>query len=277
MSLRSDLDLATTLARAAGAAIVAVRADARDNPSAKGDDSPVTAADLAADAVIRDGLTGSGDVVVTEESWGDRPMPPGGRVWIIDPLDGTSDFVAGTADYVVQVGLVVDGVPRLGVLMQPETGIVWRGVVDGDDSLAERIDVDGTVTRVAATHALPPRPRIAVSVSHPSAVVDFITGELGADVIGVGSVGLKIAAIIDGRADAYVTGSRRIKIWDTAAPAAAVIAAGGIISGLSGRALSYTGALAHDDGVFARSPAADGLKTKLDDAVARFRGRENRK
>jgi 3'(2'), 5'-bisphosphate nucleotidase len=270
--LTATLELATRLAREAGDAILAVRHSARESPSHKGDSSPVTAADLAADAVICAGLAAdaSADVVVTEESWGARPMPPSGHVWVIDPLDGTSDFVAGTADYVVQIALVIDGVPRVGVIMQPETGLVWRGVVDDRDgvSFAERIDSDGTVTRLSVKDApLPQRPRVAVSVSHPSAVVSAITDAIGADVVGIGSVGLKIGAIIDGRVDAYVTDSRHIKVWDSAAPAAVITAAGGVISGLSGGAIDYRGALAHDDGVFARIPAASVLQGDIDDVV----------
>jgi 3'(2'), 5'-bisphosphate nucleotidase len=270
----ADLARATRLARAAAAAIVDVTEGARRDPSLKADDSPVTAADLAADGVIRAGLTDTGDVVVTEESWGERPLPARGRVWIVDPLDGTSDFVAGRADYVVQIALVEDGVPRVGVLCHPPTGTMWRGVVDGDATMCERLDGDTTTAlRLLARTPLPPRPRVCVSVSHPSAVVDFIGDVLGADVVGVGSVGLKIGAIVDGRADLYVSGSRRIKVWDTAAPAAVVAAAGGSMTGLSGAPLRYDGDIRHDDGVAAFSPAALAIRPAIDDAVRQFRDR----
>jgi 3'(2'), 5'-bisphosphate nucleotidase len=104
-------------------------------------------------------------------------------------------------------------------------------------------------------------------------VVDFIGDVLGADVVGVGSVGLKIGAIVDGRADLYVSGSRRIKVWDTAAPAAVVAAAGGSMTGLSGAPLRYDGDVRHDDGVAAFSPAALAIRPAIDDAVRRFRDR----
>jgi 3'(2'), 5'-bisphosphate nucleotidase len=270
-----DLTLATSLARAAAAAIVDVTASARRDPSRKADDSPVTPADLAADGVIRAGLAGSGDLIVTEETWSDRALPSSGRVWIVDPLDGTSDFVAGRADYVVQIALVEDGVPRVGVLCHPPSGTVWRGVVDGAASLCERIDDATTTTlRLSATTPLPARPRVCVSVSHPSAVVDFIGDVLGADVVGVGSVGLKIGAIVDGRADLYLSGSRRIKVWDTAAPAAVLAAAGGTMTSLSGRPLRYDGDVRHDDGVAAFSPAALAIRPAIDDAVRRFRDQQ---
>ena len=270
----ADLARATRLACAAATAIVEVTEEARRVPSQKADHSPVTAADLAADRVIRAGLADTGDVVVTEETWDDRPLPATGRVWIVDPLDGTSDFVAGRDDYVVQVALIEDGVARVGGLCHPPTGTVWRGISDGAASMCERIDdTRTTALRLLPTTPLPQRPRVCVSMSHPSAVVDFIGGVLGADVLGVGSVGLKIGAIVDGRADLYVSGSRRIKVWDTAAPAAVLAAAGGTMTSLSGTPLRYDGAIRHDDGVAAFSPAALAIRPAVDDAVRHFRDR----
>lgn len=268
----ADLALATTLARDAARAILDVKTEARATSQTKSDQSPVTLADLTADRLLRAGLAYTGDVVVTEESWTDTVMPREGRVWIIDPIDGTEDFVAGRADYVVQIGLVVDGVPVLGVLCQPETGLVWRGVVG--DGYCERLDGD-VVTRVSlpAQGRLDHPPRIAVSVSHPSAVVDFVVGELRGVVVPMGSVGLKIAAIVDGRADAYVTASRRIKVWDTCAPAAVLLAAGGLATTLSQRALRYDGDVVHDDGMCAwGAPARASLLPGLQDALRRFAG-----
>jgi 3'(2'), 5'-bisphosphate nucleotidase len=273
VTLLQDVELATRVAREAAVVIRHIRDEARQSSRAKADESPVTLADLAADRVVRDGLASTGDAVVTEETWSGEPMPDRGRVWVIDPIDGTEDFVRGTADYVVQVALVVDGTPRVGVVLQPETGLVWRGVVDGDRSRCERIDVDGTTTSLslATSGALAGAPRIAASVSHPSSFVAFVVGELGGVVIPRGSVGLKAALIVEGAADAYVTASRRIKVWDTAAPAALVLAAGGVVSGLGQRPLVYDGAVGHDDGVCMWSvPARQALRAPLADVIARF-------
>ncbi|MBM4281606.1 MAG: 3'(2'),5'-bisphosphate nucleotidase CysQ [Deltaproteobacteria bacterium] len=273
MDNHAALDLATGLARAAAGAILAVRADARRTVTSKSDASPVTAADLAADAVLRKGLAVTGDAIVTEETWVDAPMPPRGRVWVIDPIDGTEDFVRGTADYAIHIGLVVDGAPRLGVVLQPATGIAWRGVVGDDASVCERIDADGATTRLSlpASGPLAGPPRIAASVSHPSAFVDFVVGDLGGVVVPRGSVGLKAALIVEGKADAYVTASRRIKVWDTAAPAALLLAAGGAVSSLSQRPLVFDGPVGHDDGVcFWSRPARDALRAPLQDALVRF-------
>ena len=256
----AELDLATDLARTAAAAILEVKNSARATSQEKADHSPVTAADLAADRTIRAGLARFDDAVVTEETFTTGLLPARGRVWIVDPLDGTRDFVAGSADYVVQIALVVDGVPRLGVVCQPETGRLWRGVVDGDDTRCERIDVDAHVHRYArattktttkTTTTTTTRLRLAVSVSHPSPVIDALGLALDADLIARGSVGLKIAAILDDEADGYVTDSHHIKVWDTAAPAALMLAAGGSFTSLSSSPLRYDRDVAHDDGAAA--------------------------
>ncbi len=271
--MNADLEHATALTREAARAILDVKAEARASAMTKSDDSPVTAADLAADKILRAGLAVGGDTVVSEEAWKSDRMPVRGRVWVVDPIDGTEDFVRGTDDYVVQVGLVVDGRPVLGVVLQPATGKIWRAVVD--DGYVEVIDGDVT-TKLSLPQAgtLTSKPRLAVSVSHPSSLVDFVVAELGAVVVPVGSVGLKVGALVEGRADAYVTGSTRIKVWDTCAPVAILLAAGGVVSGLAQRPLPYDGAIVHDDGVCAWTrPAMTTLLPQLKAAIAKFRDR----
>ena len=270
MTLSADLDLATRLAVDAGRAILASRVEARAKPTWKSDESPVTVADLAADRVIREGLASRGDPMVTEETWRGATIGAHPRAWFVDPVDGTEDFIAGRADYCVQIGLCVDGRPALGVLHQPETGLTWRGLVH--QGLCEHIDARGTTHRRRVdTRGLPQRPRIAISVSHPSEVVDFIVGELCGVPVPKGSVGLKVGLIVDGEADAYLTASRRIKVWDTCGPAAVLLAAGGVVSSLVETPLTYDGPAAHDAGVCAWTPAARAaLMAKVAEAVARF-------
>lgn len=269
-SLAADLELATRLAVDAGRAIQAQQAEARAHPTLKSDESPVTAADLASDRVIREGLAGLGDPIVTEETWRGASIGKHARAWFVDPIDGTEDFIAGRPDYCVQIGLCVDGRPALGVLHQPATGCTWRALVA--EGLCEAIDARGvTHRRRVDTRGLPQRPRIAISVSHPSEVVDFIVEELGGVPVPKGSVGLKVGLIVDGEADAYLTASRRIKVWDTCGPAAVLLAAGGVVTSLREEPLSFEGAAAHDAGVCAWTPAARAaLLPSVQDAVARF-------
>ena len=270
-TLEPELALASTLAKEAGDAILAMRADAIGSSSLKSDESLVTAADLASDALIRGGLAATGDAIVSEETWKDGRIGKHPRAWFVDPIDGTSDFVRRNSDYVVQIGLCVDSAPALGVLYQPETGILWRGVVA--DRRCERVEAGGTLPRIVAGRALPARPRIAISVAHPSAVGDFVVQELGGVSVWRGSVGLKVALIVDDEADAYVTASQGIKVWDTCAPAAILLAAGGVVTTLAGAPLSYEGLVSHAGGVCMWTPAArDGLSSRVNEAVRRYRG-----
>jgi 3'(2'), 5'-bisphosphate nucleotidase len=249
-----------------------VRAEAIASSSLKADESPVTAADLAADAVIRAGLAATGDAIITEETWRDGDIGKHPRAWFVDPIDGTANFVKKSREYVVQIGLCVRGAPALGVIYQPETGLMWRGVVA--DRRCERVEAGAALPRTVAGRALPAVPRIAISVLDWSAVVDFVSRELGGVAVWRGSAGLKVALIVDDEADAYVTASRSIKLWDTCAPAAVLLAAGGAVTTLAGAPLSYEGPAAHAGGVCMWTPAArDGLLSRVDDAVRRFRGR----
>jgi 3'(2'), 5'-bisphosphate nucleotidase len=272
LTLEPELALASDLAKRAGQAILAVRAHAIAASSLKSDQSPVTVADLAADAVIRAGLAATGDVIVTEETWKGGDIGKHARAWFVDPIDGTEGFIEKSRDYVVQIGLCVHGAPALGVIYQPETGLLWRGVVP--DRRCERVEAGVALARTVAGRALPARPRIAISVTHPCAVGDFVSEELGGVAVWRGSAGLKVALIVDDEADAYVTASRSIKLWDTCAPAAVLLAAGGEVTTLAGSPISYEGPAAHAGGVCMWTPAArDGLLSRVDDVVRRFRGR----
>lgn len=146
-TLEPELALASDLAKKAGHAILAVRANAIASSSLKSDESSVTAADLAADAVIRGGLAATGDAIVTEETWKDGDIGKHPRAWFVDPIDGTEDFIKKSREYVVQIGLCVHGAPALGVVYQPETGLLWRGVVA--DRRCERVEAGGAVTTLA--------------------------------------------------------------------------------------------------------------------------------
>lgn len=268
-----DVDLAplVALARAAGRAILDVAELARGAPTMKSmEQGPVTEADLAADRVVREGLAAlfPDDTIVTEETWRvDRDVDATGRVWFVDPLDGTREFVDGRDEYAVMIGLVDDGTPTVGVVHQPETGVTWAG--DARRGCAFRIDDDGAWhARDLRGATAGPRLRVAVSRSHSSEVADAISEALDADVVLHGSVGLKAALLVDDVVDAYVSGSRRIKMWDTAGPAAIVAAAGGAFTALDGTPLAYRGPPAHGAGVRALSPAATGARARIDALLA---------
>ena len=255
---QKELDCALHLAEAAGKLILEKRSVALANVTQKsGNEGPVTEADLAADALISKGLRQrfASDVLVTEETWStDDDLPQASRVWCVDPLDGTSDFSRGGPDYVVMIGLCVDGQPTLGVVYHPVSETFWAGVnAPGGFKMAEKLHRGQTqklqVRPFRSEHAA-----VLVSRSHPSKTIDRMLQELGIkERITRGSVGLKGGAIAEGEADLYVSATNRIKVWDTCAPQAILEAAGGQLTGLLGGPLSYTEKAAHPVGICAAS------------------------
>ncbi len=128
----------------------------------KADGSPVTAADEAAEAVICDGLkrlAPSVPVISEEQAAHDRPNGRArGSYFLVDPLDGTKEFISGRDEYTVNIALVTDGAPILGIVTAPAAGIAWRGIVGRG---AERLAIAGgkASSAEADPHQAAPRPR----------------------------------------------------------------------------------------------------------------------
>ena len=174
----------TELVIRAGAAILAVNRGAM-KVDGKSDGSPVTEADLAADRVIADGLARLAPEIpsLSEERVHQATPPYRGCFFLIDPLDGTKEFVAGRNEFTVNIALVSAGKPLLGFVGAPALGLLWRGLVGHG---AERVSVtDGAITAVAPirTRPCPPRGKawtVAVSRSHgDNRTEGFIAGPTG--------------------------------------------------------------------------------------------------
>jgi 3'(2'), 5'-bisphosphate nucleotidase len=204
----------------------------------KGDLSPVTEADRAAEAILLAALArhAEGVPVVAEEEVAAGRIPDLGEAFfLVDPLDGTREFVRGGDDYTVNIGLVVAGSPILGLVLAPEQGRLWAGVVGG----AAWVESDnGTRTPLAVR---PPGDRLTVvaSKSHMNqATRDFLAAELpDAELVSVGS-SLKFCLLAQGTADYYPRLSPTSE-WDTAAGHAVLLAAGGHVDGPGGAPLGY--------------------------------------
>lgn len=231
----------TDLAIAAGNAILAVD-HRRAETSGKHDGSPVTEADLAADTIIVDGLRRLWPdipVISEERVAGEVAGEPGKELFfIVDPLDGTREFLTGHDDYTVNVALVADGRPLIGVVGAPALGLLWRGVVGRG---AERIAL--SAPGKAETIRTRPRPAdrwvAAVSRSHLDSRTDaFIRARPGAVRQSIGSA-LKFCRIAEGSADIYPRLSP-ISEWDIAAGHAVVEAAGGVVTDSRGAPLRFS-------------------------------------
>ena len=232
----------TDLVRRAGAAIMAVNRGSMAIEG-KADGSPVTEADFAADRVIDDGLAQLiGDIpALSEERARPVSLPYRGSFFLIDPLDGTKEFVAGRDEFTVNLALVTNGTPLLGIIGAPALGLIWRGIVGRG---AERLSVAGTSTARAEpihTRSLPKPgdPWIAaVSRSHGDARSEaFIASRPGAVRERLGSA-VKFGRLAEGAADIYPRLAPTSE-WDVAAGHAVVTAAGGKVTDAKGAALRF--------------------------------------
>jgi 3'(2'), 5'-bisphosphate nucleotidase len=231
----------TGLVIRAGAAILAVNRAAM-RIDGKVDGSPVTEADLAADRIINEGLARLIPAVpALSEERADLATPPyDGSFFLIDPLDGTREFVAGRAEFTVNLALVTNGTPLLGIIGAPALGLIWRGLVGRG---AERLVTVEGIIRAEPIHTRPFPPRgnpwiAAVSRSHGDARTEaFIESRPGAIREMLGSA-VKFGRVAEGAVDIYPRLAPTHE-WDVAAGHAVVTAAGGKITDAQGADLQF--------------------------------------
>ena len=236
------LDALAVAAREAGAEILKLVAKGYEVET-KGDLSPVTVCDRAAERIILDALAiaAPGVPVIAEEEVAEGRIPAHGDTYfLVDPLDGTKEFVRGGDDYTVNIGLIAGGVPRLGVVYQPAIDRLWGGLV-GPKSSSESIafvEADGPRTPIR-TRTRGDKLEAVASKSHlTQSTVDYLCEAVGeCDYVSVGS-SLKFCLVAEGRADIYPRLGPTSE-WDTAAGHAILLAAGGRVDGPDGTPLAY--------------------------------------
>src|SRR5665213_179490 len=236
----------TDLVVRAGDAILAVNRLAM-RVDGKLDGSPVTEADLAADRIIAEGLArlAPGIPALSEERVHLAEPPYRGSFFLIDPLDGTKEFVAGRGEFTVNLALVVNGTPLLGIIGAPALGLIWRGLVGrGAERLAvgdSRGDSCLGAAEPIHTRRIPPRGEpwiVAVSRSHGDTRTEaFIDERSGAVRQKLGSA-VKFGRVAEGGVDIYPRLAPTCE-WDIAAGHAVVTAAGGRITDSAGAALEF--------------------------------------
>ena len=227
------------LAHQAGEAIMEIYATDFEHQT-KADDSPVTAADLAAEAVIEKGLAAIAPEIplVAEEaaSQGRLPDISGGRFWLVDPLDGTREFLNRNGEFTVNIGLIENGSPVLGIVHAPALDLTFTGLV-GDSATVSR---DGRAPAAMSVRAAPSGGvTIVASRRHgdPEAIDRLLRGHPVEDRKTAGS-SLKFCLVAEGEADIYPRFGRTME-WDTAAGQAVLTAAGGHVTDEHGAPLGY--------------------------------------
>jgi len=232
------------IARAAGALVMETyERDGRDATSAtpstaKSDGSPLTEADTRSHACIVAALSARFPAVpiVSEEDATDATAPATllSGCWLVDPLDGTKEFLKRSGEFTVNIAYVEDGIPLLGVVVAPVSGHAWYAGPSG----AWRDGPDGSIQLAVRTHIASEPLRIVASRDHAGAAVRALLARLpDAETVAVGS-SLKFCRIAEGAADLYFRDGPTMP-WDTAAAQAVLVQAGGGVFGLDGRPLRY--------------------------------------
>jgi 3'(2'), 5'-bisphosphate nucleotidase len=255
---RSDLDRLASIARDAGRGILRIyQGDFQVDYKSPGD--PVTEADREANTLICARLEREfpGAAVVAEESASEHyaSYRDHSRVFFVDPLDGTREYVAKNGQFVVMIGLLIDNLASLGVVYAPTTDTLWCGERGQG---AFRIDSDGSEQPIRVSNvADPSQARITVTRSRRSEPLKQVLQQVEArHVMPMGSAGLKGALVADASADGYLAVGVAGKHWDACAMEALVSAAGGTVSDLRGQPLDYrSDELELSHGLLAANPA----------------------
>lgn len=265
--LTAELEFACKIAREA-ATIVETFYVGSSEVRYKSDRSPVTEADRSANQHIvgRVRAMFPDDGVLSEESKDDLVRLERERVWIIDPLDGTKEFIARNGEFSIMIGLAIHGKPRMGVVMQPESGLIYAGVVGAGAWLVES---EERIPLVVSNTDKTNRMTLVSSRSHRQQITDKIRSTLRITSERVcGSVGLKVGLISRRLADLYAHPSPGCKEWDLCAPHALIEAAGGRMTDCWGNPLTYNNrdVRAHNGLVASNGAAHD----QIVDTVARI-------
>lgn len=230
------LEQCVTAARAAGAEILKLVA-AGFEVEIKGDESPVTVCDRAAERIILDALreAAPGVAVIAEEEVAAGRIPAHGETYfLVDPLDGTKEFIRGGRDYTVNIGLIVRDEAVLGVVYQPAEDLLWGGLAGNGAFREDR----GTRSPISVRSLGKERAAVASKSHFNQATADYLEQAIGAcGYVSVGS-SLKFCIVAEGRADIYPRLSPTSE-WDTAAGHAVLLAAGGRVDDPHGSTLRY--------------------------------------
>jgi 3'(2'), 5'-bisphosphate nucleotidase len=248
MKPRTDLTADSALAEAllpvavtAGQAILDVRR-AGAHVEWKADSSPVTEADRAAEAVIAAALASIAPgvpVIAEEAACAGRVPETGAEFFLVDPLDGTKEFVRGGNDFTVNIGLIRAAAPVVGVIYLPATGKLFWGVAGAGAWRARLVDGAIVEREAISVRAAPDGPiAVVASRSHRTPETDAYIGRYDVEKLVSAGSSMKFCAVASGKADLYPRMGTTMQ-WDTAAGDAILRAAGGTVVTLDGQPLTY--------------------------------------
>lgn len=236
-----ELDIAIKAAQEASSVILEIYQ--KDyNTYTKTDNSPVTDADLKSNKIINKILSNTKYSILSEEDIDDQSRLSKDMIWIVDPLDGTSDFIDKTGEFTVMIALIQNKKPILGVIAWPTEKILFVaqkncGAFRYSDNKWDKI----SVTKIDEL----PKCRTVGSRHHLSEKEKEFIKKIGIeDFTSIGS-SLKVGKISSGQAEAYITTTNKMKEWDTAASYCIVSEAGGKMTDMLGNDLTYNNKNVH--------------------------------
>lgn len=235
--LSNEFSTAKEAILAAGEAVMS-RYGRIESARLKSASQPVTEADLVSQRVILERLSVFDDGILAEETAQTNQRLAKKRVWLIDPLDGTKDFLQQTDEFTIMIGLVADHEPVLGLVYQPAKDVLYFAQKGGG---AFKISAGGGEEKLrVSVVSEPARATLLVSRNHRLALEDRLAREMSIGrVVPCGSAGLKICLIAEGQADLYLNSSDKTWEWDIMAADIILSEAGGRLTDLAGRAFTY--------------------------------------
>jgi 3'(2'), 5'-bisphosphate nucleotidase len=256
-----EIEVASELARQAGAVLLEHYYSpflVEQKVNALDEFEEVTAADREANELIVGRLQKEfpDDGILAEESVDSEHRLEKNRVWLIDPMDGTKNFINRDGDFAVQIGLAVGGESVVGVVYQPVRAVLYRAERNGGAWIE---DGENTARRMSVSNLNRPSEMVlASSRSHRSPRMERVVSAFGfKDETRRGSVGVKIGLIAEQQADLYLHLSPSTKQWDTCGPEAILAEAGGRLTDLFGQPLRYNGVrIDNRNGIVATNGAA---------------------
>jgi 3'(2'), 5'-bisphosphate nucleotidase len=237
--MQKELAIAKSLALEAGSVLMAhYQQSLTIDWKAPGD--PVTIADREANTLIVNKLASEfpKHAILSEEAPDDLSRLTASHVWMIDPMDGTREFIEHRDEFAVQIGLTVDGAPVLGVVYQPTTKKLYYAasgmgafLESGGQAIELHVSTEQVASNMTMAFGKSTRPTRQEAIRQQLRIPHFFQ---------LGSVGLKIGAICEGRAHLYVHTGVRTHLWDTCGPEAILREAGGRMTDMSNQPLQYT-------------------------------------
>lgn len=219
----------------------------------KKENEPVTLADRASNEFITEELRRyfPEDGLLAEESKDDLQRLRKRRIWVVDPMDGTREFIDKIGQFAVMVGLAEDGRPILGVVYQPTTDVLYFAVKDNGAFVSRNGDKRPLrISDVSEVREM----RLVISRSHRAALVDKMKRALEIEKeVSSGSVGLKVGLMVETKSDLYLHPNSKTKEWDTCAPEIILHEAGGKMTDCWGQPLRYNKRNVYNDKGFVAS------------------------